>query len=629
MAITTNKIDTDAGLAIVKLEGWRQDKNYDPNLPEDLDKVAFGRNGFGGNGGVLDIVKTYLRRQQAEGLTDGNRLNTDSHVHYAEGSGKDTSKEFDDEYTLNFVTYREDGAACVQFLLDWAVDEPADATTLKDHIVTPLKDMIDSGKELDGDWAVLFTVTNFGTAADNKTYLEKAINNSIQRGHAPDAGVMRAYISTGATNATALMQQVLQQNVASGTILNGQIFGLLQETNPAAASDIAQSALSADIAAGGYLQVNALEYLRVHDSPAWVGVVVANEQKLLSKGEAIDFKSTRLTDLKDKDPQQWASVVKASFDAALKKNPSYTVTADHLAVLDDLIKISPSAAASIMVNTLDAELQAQAPENAALLEKLAEASPRLAQAAAEYRLADYLSRGVAVDTKTNAFLLQLATLSPSSATAWTDSLDAQKAGKPIPLTQAQKNTMTAWSTKMAAMMNEDPTIGTDAQNVSSTSGLTLEAALYMVFLSRAQSMERQLKDQIELVQKKNDQMGKFNEALGSLNKVMASLKGDTKTSDSLSSAGVNSQLITDALAAMKAAGVNPFAPKTLDGGLTKGELDVAINGLKAQVDSLGNNQQIDMLRLQSLTTKRNEAFDVLSTQQKKFSDINSTVTRNM
>ena len=61
----------------------------------------------------------------------------------------------------------------------------------------------------------------------------------------------------------------------------------------------------------------------------------------------------------------------------------------------------------------------------------------------------------------------------------------------------------------------------------------------------------------------------------------------------------------------------------------KGELDKAITELKSQVDSLGSTQQMDMLRLQSLSNKRNEAFDLMTNFMKKFADKRDAIIGNM
>ncbi|WP_338541306.1 hypothetical protein [Paenibacillus tundrae] len=51
--------------------------------------------------------------------------------------------------------------------------------------------------------------------------------------------------------------------------------------------------------------------------------------------------------------------------------------------------------------------------------------------------------------------------------------------------------------------------------------------------------------------------------------------------------------------------------------------------LKNQIDAISNTQQMDMLRLQSLSNKRNEAFDLLTNFVKKMQDSRSSIIGNM
>lgn len=47
------------------------------------------------------------------------------------------------------------------------------------------------------------------------------------------------------------------------------------------------------------------------------------------------------------------------------------------------------------------------------------------------------------------------------------------------------------------------------------------------------------------------------------------------------------------------------------------------------VDALSNSQQMDMFRLQSMNSKRNEAFDVMTNFVKKMQDSRSSIIGNM
>ncbi|MEY2354665.1 hypothetical protein [Lysinibacillus capsici] len=93
-------------------------------------------------------------------------------------------------------------------------------------------------------------------------------------------------------------------------------------------------------------------------------------------------------------------------------------------------------------------------------------------------------------------------------------------------------------------------------------GMDLESALQAVQSQRAQLLENQLKDQLEDVQQRNQQLADLNAQQG-------------------------------------------------------------------QMDALINSQQMDMLRLQSMNSKRNEAFDVMTNFVKKMQDSRSSIIGNM
>ena len=82
-----------------------------------------------------------------------------------------------------------------------------------------------------------------------------------------------------------------------------------------------------------------------------------------------------------------------------------------------------------------------------------------------------------------------------------------------------------------------------------------------------------------------------------------------------------------------------FTSKTLDqalafygfqsGNLTQTQFDQLIQTISSRIDGLNSTQQLDMLRLQSLTNKRNEAFDIMTNFIKKMQDSRSSIVGNM
>ncbi|WP_339288786.1 hypothetical protein [Paenibacillus sp. FSL E2-0201] len=145
-------------------------------------------------------------------------------------------------------------------------------------------------------------------------------------------------------------------------------------------------------------------------------------------------------------------------------------------------------------------------------------------------------------------------------------------------------------------------------------GMDLETALMAVQSSRASMLENQLKDQIESVQAKNETISKLNQLLGIINEELGKLPSGTEAN-----AAVN---LADDKGAM-------FTAMSMAIPQTKGELESLLGQIKSQIDSASNSQQMDMLRLQSLSNKRNEAFDVMTNFVKKMEDSRNSIIGNM
>ncbi len=178
-------------------------------------------------------------------------------------------------------------------------------------------------------------------------------------------------------------------------------------------------------------------------------------------------------------------------------------------------------------------------------------------------------------------------------------------------------------------------------------GMDLETAMMAVQSNRANLLEAQLKDQIAQVQEKNEQISKLNDAMGLLSKLQSNIPAKAEAGEKLTNylkaddCALEKQINT----ALEQAGIAPFKPANdgqggrtqtgdwLPGGIsghaTKGELEGVIQELKSKIDSASNSQQMDMLRLQSLSNKRNEAFDLMTNFIKKMQDNRSSIVGNM
>ncbi|WP_063566442.1 hypothetical protein [Paenibacillus sp. O199] len=130
------------------------------------------------------------------------------------------------------------------------------------------------------------------------------------------------------------------------------------------------------------------------------------------------------------------------------------------------------------------------------------------------------------------------------------------------------------SASAASVSTVNP-VGSSAIDLSS---MDIETALMMVQQERTKLLDIQLQAQIQEVQNRNQAIAELNVQLQAANQ-----NGDTAQAQKL----------------------------------------------KGQIDALSNSQQMDMLRLQSLSNKRNEAFDVMTNFIKKMQDSRSSIIGNM
>jgi len=169
----------------------------------------------------------------------------------------------------------------------------------------------------------------------------------------------------------------------------------------------------------------------------------------------------------------------------------------------------------------------------------------------------------------------------------------------------------------------------------------------MVQSERTKLLDSQLKSQIEEVQKRNEMTGALNDMQAKLNGMKGSLDSkDAKPGDVVKGnvgTPTNDKLATDyAIQAFKL-GMDPAPVKAtpikdaqgnitganVTGLPTREGLEKAIPDLKSKLDAASNSQQMDMLRLQSLSNKRNEAFDTMTNFVKKMQDSRSSIIGNM
>lgn len=203
----------------------------------------------------------------------------------------------------------------------------------------------------------------------------------------------------------------------------------------------------------------------------------------------------------------------------------------------------------------------------------------------------------------------------------------------LTLTSPVKNTANA-----SSLLSSDSLFGANPSHANPTSmstlgsinnisiaSMDLETALMAVQRQRASLLETQLKTQIEDTKSKNDLIADLNVMLSVMNSYVIN-----RSAASYESA-VAALRAKGSLIGYDAAKLDSFkyVPKPPEGEPVDPFSSQAIQDLKSSIDSMANSQQMDMIRLQSLTSKRNEAFDVMANFVKKMQDSRSSIVGNM
>ena len=184
----------------------------------------------------------------------------------------------------------------------------------------------------------------------------------------------------------------------------------------------------------------------------------------------------------------------------------------------------------------------------------------------------------------------------------------------------------------------------------------LQTIIQMVQSERIRLLDQQLVDQVSAVKSRNDQIAKLNDVLTKLTAFQGAISGTEPNStvkdwdwdkvdkleiplnDAIRAAGITDMGFTGDGRVTPEKGqsiddghghVIRGQTNTCNGGTTKSQIDAAINKIKGMIDAESNNQQMDMLRLQSLNNKKNESVEILTNTQKKHTDANTNIIRNI
>ncbi len=163
--------------------------------------------------------------------------------------------------------------------------------------------------------------------------------------------------------------------------------------------------------------------------------------------------------------------------------------------------------------------------------------------------------------------------------------------------------------------------------------MDIESALLMVQQQRTKLLDEQLNQQILEVQKRNEQASQMNNVhliLKAMNDELGLILLNSQQSIDTSTL---SDHLTELNAIYQSIGMDKLDlnfDSTQKEHLVnlKSKVEIELTKVKTYLDSISNSQQMDMLRLQSLSNKRNETFNTMTQFINKMNESRSKILEN-
>ncbi|WP_142848244.1 hypothetical protein [Telmatospirillum sp. J64-1] len=170
-----------------------------------------------------------------------------------------------------------------------------------------------------------------------------------------------------------------------------------------------------------------------------------------------------------------------------------------------------------------------------------------------------------------------------------------------------------------------------------TGGLDLEAFMMAVQAERANNLEAQMADQINEIKQRQAEIANLNELLADIRGLRPSGDNPNAWADLGSTYEESEAMVTRLEKAgvtikrdgsdSEMGGVN--VPGTGKYDAKQIWFDNWIEEIKGKLDNLNSTSQLDMIRLQSLSNKRNEAFEQLTNAVQKMAKTRESIIGNM
>lgn len=156
--------------------------------------------------------------------------------------------------------------------------------------------------------------------------------------------------------------------------------------------------------------------------------------------------------------------------------------------------------------------------------------------------------------------------------------------------------------------------------------MNIPEMIMAIQLERSNILDNQIKDQMNDMQKRNEWLKDANAALNEMRKNRPTKDGDaakdygTFTKTDGTKEDVHDWMHENGIA-IEDTGKDKIG--------VQAEFDAAISNLKGSIDTVNSQSQMDMVRLQGLMDKRNQAFDMMTNTLSKTAKSMDSIIGNM
>lgn len=178
--------------------------------------------------------------------------------------------------------------------------------------------------------------------------------------------------------------------------------------------------------------------------------------------------------------------------------------------------------------------------------------------------------------------------------------------------------------------NGRPDSTTFGTGMPGASNMSIPEMIMAIQIERGNVLDSQIKDQMTDMKERNDWLREANDALATLRtnlppdqpgqeKSFGTMQ-HTAADGTVSTIPVDAWMIQNGIAVPDAGG---------DHRGTRAEFEAALANLKSSIDTVNSQSQMDMIRLQGLMDKRNQAFDMMTDTLSKTGKSLDNIVGNM